>query len=151
LILMIWRQGLEPWTHGLLIRRRKGSKDNITRWTPRLRENWEALKQKRNKILSDRKQPHPILADKRFLLISERTGNKINISSLQTAMQRIQRAAADQAKKDGIEYNHFTFHDLERKGVSDTDGDKMKASDHRSAAMMSVYDVKPDIVDPAKN
>ncbi|MGJ0430617.1 hypothetical protein [Methylobacter sp.] len=65
-------------------------------------------------------------------------------------MQRIQRAAAEQAKKDGIEYNHFTFHDLKRKGVSDTDGDKMKASGHRSAAMMKVYDVKPDIVDPAK-
>ncbi|MCK9504688.1 MAG: hypothetical protein M0Q95_10965 [Porticoccaceae bacterium] len=136
---------------GLLIRRRKGSKDNITEWTPRLRETWDSLKNKRNDILSARKQPHPIHADRRFLFVSERTGNKIDISSLQTAMQRIQRAAADQAREDGVEYNHFTFHDLKRKGISDTEGDKMKASGHRSAAMMRVYDVKPDIVKPTKN
>jgi hypothetical protein len=42
----------------------------------------------------------------------------------------------------GIEFNHFTFHDLKRKGISDTEGDKMKASGHRSPEMINVFDVK---------
>jgi hypothetical protein len=110
---MVGRQGFEPWTHGLLIQRRKGSKTNITEWTLRLQAVWDTLKQKRNEILSVRKQPHPIHADKRFLIISERTDNEIDTSSMQTVMKRIQRAATEQAKKDGVEHNHFTFHDLD--------------------------------------
>jgi hypothetical protein len=137
---------------GLIIYRRKGSKTNITSWEPRLRAIWDALKQKRNTILSDRKQPHPILADRRFLFISERTGDKINISSMQTAMQRINGIAEEQAMADGVEFNPFTFHDLKRKGISDTDAsDRMASAGHRSADMMRVYDVKPDIVKPTKN
>ena len=138
--------------NGLIIYRRKGSKTNITEWQPRLRKIWDDLKQKRNTILADRKQPHPIRADQRFLFISERTGNKIDISSMQTAMQRINALAESQAKLDGIEFNHFTFHDLKRKGISDTSAsERMASAGHRSPEMMKVYDVKPDLVKPTKN
>lgn len=138
--------------NGLIIYRRKGSKTNITEWEPRLRAIWDGLKQKRNAIMSDRKQPHPIRADRRFMFISERTGNQIVISSMKTAMQRIKAAAKLQAEKDGVEFNDFTFHDLKRKGISDTPTNERRASaGHRSDEMMKVYDVKPDVVKPTKN
>ena len=138
--------------NGLIIYRRKGSKTNITEWQPRLRAIWDELKQKRTEILNDRKQPSPIRADQRHLFISERTGDKLNISSLQTAMQRINALAKDQAQKDGVEFTHFTFHDLKRKGISDTNApDRMASAGHRSPEMMKVYDVKPDVVQPTKS
>jgi len=137
--------------NGLIIYRRKGSKTNITEWQPRLRAIWDELKQKRNTILAARKQPHPIRADQRHLFISERTGDKLVISSLKTAMQRIKAVAKAQAEKDGVKFNDFTFHDLKRKGISDTTpGERRLSAGHRSDAMMNVYDVKPDVVKPTK-
>jgi integrase len=139
--------------NGLIIARRKGSKTNITSWEPRLREIWESLQGKRNQILTERHQPSPIKADRRFLFISERTGDRIQVSSLKTAMNRIGKAAIEQAKRDGIEYQPFTFHDLKRKGCTDTVGntaDKMQATGHRSQSMMKVYDLSIDVVKPTR-
>ena len=136
---------------GLIIYRRKGSKTNITGWQPRLRAIWDDLKQKRNAILQDRRQPSPIRAENRYLFISEHTGDRIVNSSLKTAMNRIGKAAEEQAKLDGVEFNHFTFHDLKRKGISDTGiNERMASAGHRSPDMMKIYDVKPDIVQPTK-
>ena len=138
--------------NGLIVYRHKGSKTNITKWMPRLRAIWEVLKQKRSIILQVRRKPSPILAQDRYLFISERTGDKIDISSLQTAMQRLTKIAKAQAKKDGVEFNPFTFHDLKRKGISDTTAsERMASAGHRSHEMMKIYDVKPDIVKPTKN
>jgi hypothetical protein len=39
---------------------------------------------------------------------------------MQTAMQRLNAFAENQAKMDGVEFNHFTFHDLKKKGISRT-------------------------------
>lgn len=138
--------------NGLIIYRRKGSKTNITEWQPRLRAIWDELKQKRNAILSDRKQPHPIKADRRFLFISERTGNRIGDSTMQTAMQRIKAQAIEQARADGIEFTPFTFHDQKRKGISDTPAnERMASAGHRDEGMMRVYDVSVDVVSPTKS
>ena len=41
----------------------------------------------------------------------------------------------------------FTFHDLKAKGVSDFEGDKKKASGHKSEAMVRIYDRKRIEVD----
>ena len=38
---------------GLYIRRRKGSKDNITEWSPRLEQAWKSAKEMRNKIQAE--------------------------------------------------------------------------------------------------
>ena len=46
----------------------------------------------------------------------------------------------------GIE--RFTFQDLKAKGVSDFDGDKKKASGHKSEAMVAVYDRKITEIEP---
>jgi len=135
--------------NGLLIKRRKNSKTNITEWTPRLRDAWDQATKTRNDILQKRHQPHPIIPDKRYIFISARTGNRIQPSSLKTALSRIGNLAEKTAAENGIEFTRFTFHDLKRKGISDTTGDKLKASGHRSANMLNVYDVKPDLVKPA--
>ncbi|MEO5350218.1 MAG: hypothetical protein H7836_11295 [Magnetococcus sp. YQC-3] len=135
---------------GLIIKRRKGSKTNITELDPRLKQAWQQLKQRRDDILSARKQPMPINANQRYLFISSRTGDKLNTSSLETAMTRVKTLAKEKAQQLGIEFTPFVFHDLKRKGVSDTTGDKLKASGHRSASMLSVYDVKPDKVKPTR-
>ena len=46
----------------------------------------------------------------------------------------------------------ITFHDLKRKGISDTTAsERMASAGHRSIEMMKVYDVRPDIVKPTKN
>lgn len=134
---------------GLLIKRRKNSKDNITAWNERLRTAWHEAKAKRDLILATRKQPTPINPAQRHVFISERTGDRITPASFENAMQRIRKSALEQAQKSGIEFTPFTFHDLKRKGISDTEGDRMKASGHRSASMMSVYDVALDTVKPA--
>jgi integrase len=135
--------------NGLLIKRRKGSRDNVTRWNSRLTVAWKAAISTRNRILANRKQPHPIRPEDRFIFISERTGNQIQVSSLKTALARIGTAADQAAKERGIEFVRFTFHDLKRKGVSDTEGDKQQASGHRTASMMNIYDVKIAVVDAA--
>jgi site-specific recombinase XerD len=134
---------------GLLIKRRKGSRDNIVRWTDGLRETWQTAINRRNQILLDRKQPHPIKPDARYLFISERTGDRIQPSSLKTALARIGSAAEQTAAAQGIQWQRFTFHDLKRKGISDTTGNKQDASGHRQASMLNVYDVKIKTVDPA--
>lgn len=118
---------------GIHVRRRKGSKDNITRWSPAL-----IAAAARAKAL---RQPHAVAQldpEKRYLFVS-RAGGRLSETTVQTAWQRLMRGQPDR----------FTFHDLKRKGVSDTVGDKQKASGHRSAAMLKVYDVRPDVVRPA--
>ncbi len=134
---------------GLLIKRRKGSRDNIVRWTEGLRETWKTAIDHRNQILNDRKQPHPIKPDARYIFISERTGDRIQPSSLKTALSRIGLAAEQAATAQGIQWTRFTFHDLKRKGVSDTAGNKQDASGHRQASMLNIYDVKIKTVEPA--
>jgi len=134
---------------GLLIRRRKGSKDNIVAWSPRLRTLWDNAICKRTDILSNKKQPLISKDNLRHVFISEKTGDKLQVSSVKTAKNRIDHAATALAKEMEIEYTHFYFHDLKRKGVSDTSGNKLEASGHRSESMLKVYDVKPALVDEA--
>ncbi|MCQ8128812.1 hypothetical protein [Methylomonas rivi] len=134
---------------GLLIKRRKGSRDNITEWNPRLRSAWDFAVSTRNRILAERKQPHPIRAEDRHIIVSERTGDKIVVDSLKTAMGRITVSTKKAAEEMGVNWIPFTFHDLKRKGVSDTTGNKLDASGHRTAAMLNVYDVKMKTVKPS--
>jgi integrase len=118
---------------GLHIRRRKGSRGNITLWTPRL----EAA------VKLSRSLPMPQVIPIDPHLIRGFSGDKLTESGFQSTWQRIMRAAAEQ----GME--RFTFHDLKAGGISDTEGDKQQASGHKSAAMVHVYDRKLARVKPA--
>ena len=83
------------------------------------------------------------------MFISERTGDRIQVSGLKTALARIGTAAEQAAKERGIEFVRFTFHDLKRKGVSDKEGDKQRVSGHRTASMLNIYDVRLKTVEPS--
>ena len=95
---------------GLLIKRRKGSRDKITEWNPRLRSAWDFAVSTRNRILAERKQPHPIRAEDRHIIVSERTGDKIVVDSLKTAMGRITVSTKKAAEEMGVNWIPFTFH-----------------------------------------
>ncbi|MBC3774747.1 MULTISPECIES: integrase [Pseudomonas] len=134
---------------GLLTNRRKGSRDNIVRWTPRLRTVWEDAKALRARIWESRKTAIPIAASKRFIIVASH-GGPLRKSSLDTAWQRfITLAIAD----GNIEpEDRFALHDLKRRGITDTTGtraDKQEASGHRDAKMMDVYDHSIPLVSPS--
>lgn len=109
---------------GLFAKRRKGSKDAVTEWTPRLRAAVDCALSLHGTIAS-------------VYLIPSPTRGRMGESTVQTAWQRAQRdwAAAGNQR--------FTMHDLKRAGISDAEGDKLAASGHRTAAMLRVYDVLP--------
>lgn len=109
---------------GLFAARRKGSKDALTQWTPRLRAAVDMALALHG--------GHDCM-----YVIPSPTNGRMAESTIQTAWQR---TMVDWAIAG---HERFTLHDLKRKGVSDAEGDKLAASGHRSAAMLRVYDVLP--------
>lgn len=109
---------------GLFAARRKGSKDALTDWSPRLRAAVDCALSLHGTIASLYLIPGPDRA-------------RMRESTVQTAWQRamVEWAALGNPR--------WTIHDAKRKGVSDVDGDKLAASGHRSMAMLKVYDVLP--------
>lgn len=118
---------------GIHVRRRKGSRDNITTWTARLEA---AVKLSKSLPMP---AAHPIDPH----LIRGQSGQRLTESGFQTLWQKLMIEAADQ----GME--RWTFHDLKARGVSDSSGDKQQASGHKTAAMVAVYDRKLAEVKPA--
>ena len=108
---------------GLLTRRLKGSNDAITIWSDRLKGAVDSGLKGQLRV-----PDMPVVNDGK--------GSTIKASAFHTAWQRIMV----KIWKQGIK--RFTFHDLKAKGVSDFDGDKKKASGHKSDAMVAVYDRK---------
>lgn len=118
---------------GLLVRRKKGSKDNITLWSPRLDA---AIKQSKSLTMAQARPINPHL-------IRGKKGHKMTESGFNDVWQPLMAAAVEQ----GIE--RFHFHDLKAAGISDTAGDKQQASGHKTAAMVQIYDRKLAKVRPA--
>lgn len=134
---------------GVLTNRRKGSRDNIVRWTPRLRAAWDAAKAVRTETWDKRKKPVPLRAEQRFLIVSS-TGGQLSKSGLDTAFQRLILQAIE--KKILTEEQRFGMHDFKRKGITDTVGtraDKQQASGHKDESMMDVYDLSVPVVSPS--
>lgn len=134
---------------GVVTNRRKGSRDNIVRWTPRLRAAWEGAKAYRAKVWDKRKIPIPISAEQRFLIIGAH-GRQLKKSGLDTAWQRFIHRAIEEG--DITAEQRFGLHDLKRRGITDTAGtraDKQQASGHRDAAMLDIYDLSVPTVDPS--
>jgi hypothetical protein len=70
--------------------------------------------------------------------------------ALKTAMARLKKLAKEQ-HPDFIE---FSFHNLKRKGVTDTVGvlrNKLRAGGHQSPQMLKVYDKEVAVVKPIKD
>jgi site-specific recombinase XerC len=134
---------------GLMTNRRKGSRDNVVAWTPRLRMAWDALIERRNGIWQAKARPVPMLPKDRPAVVAE-DGEPLDKSSLDSAWQRLIRSAVSSCVI--VEAQRFGLHDLKRAGVTDTVGnraDKQEASGHKSAAMMDVYDLSVPVVQPS--
>lgn len=103
---------------GLFIRRGKGSLDEITTWTPRLKWAVSFCERFSGKIPQN--------------LIHDADGKEISPERLSQAFVRICGKALD---------DPFPFHDIKAKGVSDH---KRRHSGHKSARMRHVYDRKAE-------
>ncbi|SDK70760.1 site-specific integrase [Billgrantia gudaonensis] len=131
---------------GVLTNRRKGSRDSVIRWYPRLRAAWNAAVERRELIWKNRGKPVPMHPEERPLIVAA-DGDELRKSSLDTAWQRLIKMAIEEgiiAKED-----RFGLHDLKRRGITDTKGtrhEKQEASGHRSPAMMDVYDLSIPLV-----
>ncbi len=112
---------------GLLTRRLKGSNNAITLWSDKLR-----------KVVDRGLKGHIRVSE--MPIVNDGKGSTIRLEKFKTAWQRLMRTV----QSKGIE--RFTFQDLKAKGVSDFEGDKKKASGHKSDSMVAVYDRKlPEI------
>lgn len=134
---------------GILAKRRKGSRDTLVRWTPRLRAAHAAAIELRSRCIARHARPVALEPSERPLFVNE-SGTPLKKSSLDTAWQRLMRAAVKSGEITAAQ--RFGLHDLKRKGISDTPGnihDKQTASGHRSESMMTIYDHSVATVDPA--
>ncbi|MCD5970404.1 site-specific integrase [Pseudomonas quasicaspiana] len=135
---------------GIMTNRRKGSRDNIVRWTPRLRAAWEGAKAYRAKVWTRKATVIPIRADRRYLIVASH-GGPLRKSSLDTAWQRFILSAISDGTITAEE--RFGLHDLKRRGITDTVGNravKQEASGHRDEAMMDVYDLSLPLVNASQ-
>ena len=137
-------------SEGIMTNRRKGSRDNIVRWTPRLRAAWEGAKAYRTKVWARKATVIPIRSDRRYLIVASH-GGPLRKSSLDTAWQRFILSAISDGTITAEE--RFGLHDLKRRGITDTAGtraDKQQASGHRGEAMMDVYDLSLPLVNASQ-
>lgn len=130
---------------GVLTNRRKGSRDNIVQWTPRLRAAWDAGLARRKRLWAD-KGVTPIKPSDRLLLVNSK-GAAITRQALNTLWQTM----ITNAISEGVilEEDRFGPHDLKRKGITETKGtrhDKREGSGHRDESMMDVYDLEVPLV-----
>lgn len=133
---------------GLRTNRRKGSRDNVVEWTPRLRTAWEAALAQRQVVLARTKRPEFLARDQRVLFLAQ-GGEPLSKSGLDTTWQRFIHLAI----REGVitEAERFSLHDLKRKGGTDTPGTRAEKQDALgvSEAMMKVYDKSVPQVKPS--
>lgn len=137
---------------GLYIARRKGSNDNIVRWSPRLRAAWDGAIAAREQILSRSSnvgRPFPADPRDRHIFINESCA-PISASGLNSLWGFMMCAAI----KAGVitASQRFTKHGLKHRGVTDTKGSrrrKQRASGHRTKQMVVLYDHDVPVVQPA--
>jgi len=117
---------------GLFLRRSKGSVDEITAWSPRLRAAVDACKR------HNANAPAPISGS---YLIHTKRGEPIKYRAFRSSWVRLMQKWE---QKGG---QHFTFHDLKASGVSDH---ATNASGHKSDAMKKVYVRKAQLTEATR-
>lgn len=133
---------------GLRTDRRKGSRNNIVEWSPRLRAAWDAALAHRKAVVERTTRIHQLRPEDRFLFLSE-DGEPLTKDGLDSAWQRL----IAKAVRDGVITieQRFSLHDLKRKGGTDTAGNRADKQDALgvSEAMMKVYDLSVPRVKPS--
>lgn len=113
---------------GVLLKRRKGSRDTLSSWSPRLKaavDAAQAAKRERGVISA--------------WLFAGKDRGRLKESTVQTAFQRLMREWSVQS-----ETQRWSLHDLKAKGITDTEhGDKLAASGHKDPKMLAIYDRLP--------
>ena len=118
---------------GVIVERRKGSKDTGIRWSPRIESAW------RRAIARHNSKP---LAPAAKLLM-----NKHGKSVSKTAVDDAWGLVRDEMKRRGMSDIYFTAHDLKRKGISDSEN---KGIAGQSEEMQRQYDVDINWFDSPK-
>ncbi|WP_254574428.1 integrase [Stenotrophomonas acidaminiphila] len=130
---------------GIYSNRRKGSLDNITTWTPELRQAIRSLQAYRADRLAAHGRPTPLRPEDRFLLCSE-SGTPLTKSALDSAWQRlIAMAIREQVIS---EKQRFALHGLKHRGI--TDSEDPADGGHATEAMRRRYNHRVPIVKPPK-
>ena len=133
---------------GIRTQRRKGSRDNIVRWNPRLRAAWDAATAYRRGIIERTTRITPLRPEDRLVILAEH-GEPLTKSGLDSAWQRFIRLAIE--KEVITADQRFGLHDLKRKGGTDTPGtfaEKQQALG-LTEQMMKVYDKSVPEVAPS--
>lgn len=117
---------------GLRVFRGKGSRGEITQWTPRL---LAAVKE----CLAWNAEVKGTPIDSPYLL-HDRKGSRYTISNHKSQWARLQKAA------DAAKVERFTFHDLKAKGYTDQED---QDAGHKSEKMAKVYNRRGRLVAPA--
>lgn len=128
--------------------RRKGSRDNLVRKGAETEEAIAMLRARRAAIWEKNGGVIPIRAEDRYLFVSE-DGERLTEDGWQTAWGRMMRNAV----KDRVitSDQRFGLHSLKHRGITDTKGDKQRASGHKSKSMVDRYDHELPIVDPSSD
>lgn len=109
---------------GIIVNRRKGSKTTLVRWSPRLRDAWNAA----CKVHPHRMNPDDALVTTKFY-------EALNKSSVDDAWQKVHQEMINR----GLEKLYFTWHDLKRRGISNAKDNKIAG--HKSESMRQRYKV----------
>jgi len=115
---------------GIVVKRRKGSKDTIIKWSERLRIAWKAA-------LS----LHTIAPQPEAKLLVGRRGHSVTRHAVTKAWQKLKKYM----KEAGHESHYFQLHDLKRKGISDAKDDMIAG--HVSPVIRANYTVKLKLFD----
>lgn len=125
---------------GLLCERAKGSRTNITRWTPRLQFVVDQCIADRDAIWAKKSRPYPMKPEDRYLLVNN-SGGKITSSGWQSVWGRFLKNAITEQLMTNDQW--FGLHDMKRRGTTDTQGtadQKLEATGHKSKRMLDIYD-----------
>lgn len=124
---------------GIFTDRSKGSNNEITAWSPRLRKAVDDARRLSNPTAPDRLKDRP--------LFKGPTGGPIGTSARKSAFTRARKKAMEVGLEIDGEFvklkELFTYHDIKAKGVTDHEN---KESGHKSKKMQAVYNRKPDII-----
>jgi hypothetical protein len=131
---------------GLLARRRKGSRDNVTRLSDRLTAAVAEARAVKAAVLArpgNRNRPTFLRPEDRPLFVSE-DGEALPKAALETAWQNLMKRAI--AAGVITREQRFTLHGLKHRGITDS-ADK-RSGGHMTEAMRQRYDHELEVFDP---
>lgn len=118
---------------GIRCERRKGSENEITAWSPRLKA-----------AIEEAQNLYPGVNRSLRAVICGRNGAPVAERAYKTAWKRLMIEALK--PENGLK-ERFTFHDLKAKGISDHN---KKFGGHRDKKMQAVYDRVPNLQSPTR-